>query len=127
MADVPAFRSSGARSSGARFAGALVPALALLALASPASAQSCLEQIVPVQTALKERLPHPKKPPEQEQSVAAQTDRQPTPGSLAAAGLTPTDDGAWGALNQAINLQAAGDEAGCLKALAEARRLGGLK
>lgn len=112
--------------SALRIAVALVPALGLMAVAAPARAQACLEQIVSVQAALKERLPHPKKPPEQEQSIAAQTDRQPTPGSLAAAGVTQPDSGAFGALNQAINLQAAGDEAGCLKALAEAKRLGGL-
>lgn len=110
-----------------RLAAALVPALTLLAFSAPAHAQACLEQIVTVQAELKERLPPPAKPPQQDQSVAAQTDRQPTPGSLAAAGLSPPQDGAFGALNQAINLQAAGDEAGCLKALAEARRLGGLK
>ena len=112
--------------SALRIAGVLVPALMLMAVAAPARAQACLEQIVSVQAALKARLPHPKKPPEQEQSVAAQTDRQPTPGSLAAAGVTEPDSGALGALNQAINLQAAGDEAGCLQALAEAKRLGGL-
>ena len=112
--------------SASRFSVALVPALALIALAAPARAQSCLEQIVPVQAALKERLPHPKKPPEQEQSIAAQTDQQATPGSLAAAGVTQPDSGATGALNQANNLQPAGDEAGCLKALAQAKRLDGL-
>lgn len=106
---------------------AFAPALALLAQAAPAHAATCLEQIVTVQAALKETQPHPTKPPTQEQSIAAQDSRQPTPGSLAAAGLTPPDNGAWGALNQAINLQAAGDEAGCLKALDEARRLGGVQ
>ncbi|MBP2148368.1 hypothetical protein [Xanthobacter flavus] len=115
-----------AHDSASRFAGALIAALVLIAFAAPARAQACLEQIVTVQAALKERLPHPKKPPEQEQSIAAQTDQQATPSSLAAAGLTQPDSGALGALNQAINLQAAGDEAGCLKALAEAKRLGGL-
>ncbi|MFG1377028.1 hypothetical protein [Xanthobacter autotrophicus] len=105
---------------------ALTAVLALLALSAPARAAACLEQIVTVQAQLKAREPAPKKPPPQEQSIGAQTDRQPTPGSLAAAGLTPPDSGAYGALNQAINLQAGGDEAGCLKALAEARRLGGL-
>lgn len=108
-------------------AAALAPALALLALSAPAQAQACLEQIVTVQAALKERLPRPAHPPTQEQSIAAQTDQQPTPGSVAAAGLSQPETGAFGALNQAINLQAAGDEAGCLKALAEARRLGGLQ
>lgn len=106
---------------------ALAPVLAMLALPAPAQAQTCLEQIVTVQAALKHSEPRPAKPAPQEQSIAAQDGHQPTPGSLAAAGLTGPDSGAWGALNQAINLQAAGDEAGCLKALGEARRLGGIK
>ena len=105
---------------------ALTAALALAAWSAPARAEACLEQIVTVQAQLKAREPAPKKPPSQEQTIGAQTDQQPTPGSLAAAGLAPPDSGAYGALNQAINLQAGGDEAGCLKALAEARRLGGL-
>lgn len=105
---------------------AAVPFLAILAASSPASAQACLEQIVTVQAELKAKLPHPTKPPTEQQSVGAQTDQQPTPGSLAAVGLTEPDTGAFGALNQAMNLQAAGDEAGCLRMLAEARKLGGL-
>lgn len=107
-------------------AGALGAVLVLAAATTPASAQACLEQIVTVQQQLKASVPTPRKPPSEAQSVGAQDDRQPTPGSLAAAGLSQPDSGAYGALNQAINLQAAGDEAGCLKALAEARRLGGL-
>ncbi|MFG1345260.1 hypothetical protein V5F59_10235 [Xanthobacter autotrophicus DSM 431] len=105
---------------------AAAPLLASLALSGPASAQACLEQIVTVQAELKAKLPHPKKPPPEQQSIGAQTDQQPTPGSLAAAGLSEPETGAFGALNQAMNLQATGDEAGCLKALAEARKLGGL-
>lgn len=109
-----------------RTAGLLAPVLVLLAMGAPAQAQSCLEQIVTVQAALNARLPAPAKPQAQDQSVAAQTDQQPTPGSLASAGLSEPQTGAFGALNAAINMQAAGDEAGCLKALGEARRLGGL-
>lgn len=121
-----ASRAAWVRPAVLRTAGALTAVLALLAMSAPARAQACLEQIVTVQAQLKAREPAPRKPAPQEQTIAAQTDRQPTPGSLAAAGLTPPDSGAYGALNQAINLQAGGDEAGCLKALAEARRLGGL-
>lgn len=106
---------------------AFVACLFSLAASAPAAAQACLEQIVTVQQQLKATQPHPKKPPTESQSIAAQTDQQPTPGSLAAAGLSEPETGAFGALNKAINLQAAGDEAGCLKALEEARRLGGLK
>ncbi|MBB6307873.1 hypothetical protein [Xanthobacter tagetidis] len=105
---------------------AALAGLALSGASAPVSAASCLEQIVVVQQQLKGKEPRPNAPPPQEQSVAAQTDRQATPGSLAAAGVTQPDSGALGALNAAMNLQAAGDEAGCLKALAEARKLGGL-
>ncbi|MFG1478533.1 hypothetical protein V5F53_07665 [Xanthobacter sp. V4C-4] len=101
-------------------------AAALVAGPTPARAQACLEQIVTVQAQLKAKEPRPARPPSEPQSIGAQDDRQPTPGSLAAAGLNPPQDGALGALNAAINLQAAGDEAGCMKALNEARTLGGL-
>lgn len=92
----------------------------------PVHAQSCMEQIVTVRQQLKQVEPHPKRPPSQAQTIGAQDDQQPTAGSLAAAGVTQPDSGAYGALNEAMNLDAAGNEAGCLKALAEARRLGGL-
>lgn len=114
------------RGGSVRLAGAAGLALGLFWAGAPAQAQTCLEQIVTVQHALKGKVPRPAQPAPEAQSIGAQDNQQPTPGSLAAAGLTPTDDGAYGALNQAMNLQATGDEAGCLKALAEARRLGGL-
>lgn len=104
-----------------------IAALILSGTASPALAQSCLEQIVAVQQALKAQQPRPKQPPSEAVSPAADLSHQPTPGSLAAAGVTQPDSGPMGALNQAMNLQAAGDEQGCLKALAEAKRLGGLQ
>ena len=107
---------------------ALAAVLGLIAVLGPsaAAAASCLEQIVVVQQQLKAKEPRPKAPPSQGQSIGAQLDRQPTPGSLAQAGVSQPDSGALGALNAAMNLQAAGDEAGCLKALGEARKLGGL-
>ncbi|MFG1393486.1 hypothetical protein [Xanthobacter agilis] len=101
-------------------------AVGLLVGGRSAHAQACLEQIVTVQQQLKGKFPRPQQPPSEPQSIGAQDAQQPTPGSLAAAGLTGPDTGAYGALNQAITLQAAGDEAGCMKALQEARRLGGL-
>lgn len=106
--------------------GTVLAGIALLGASAPAFAASCLEQIVVVQQQLKAKEPRPKAPPSQQQSIAAQTDHPPTPGSLAAAGVTEPDSGALGALNAAMNLQAAGDEAGCLKAVGEARKLGGL-
>lgn len=126
IARLPAFRLP---LTSAVLKAAPVAALAagLLGGGVPAHAQSCLEQIVSVQQQLKAKLPRPSSPPPTApQSVGAQDGRQPTPGSLAAAGVTQPDSGAFGALNAAMDRQAAGDEAGYLKALAEARRLGGL-
>jgi hypothetical protein len=97
---------------------------------TPAQAQSwatCVEAIAKTQHELKLTSPAPTQPPTQDQSVAAQDSRQPTPSSLAAAGLQPPESGAAGALNEAQNLQAAGDNAGCMKAVAKARSLAGLK
>ncbi|WP_188583163.1 hypothetical protein [Azorhizobium oxalatiphilum] len=92
------------------------------AAVSPAAAQSCLEQIVVLQKQLPASATASSSPSDR-QSVAAQTDQQPTPGSVAAAGVKQPDSGAAEALNKAQNLQAAGDEKGCLQAVGEARKL----
>jgi len=94
--------------------------------AEAASWQTCVEAITKTQHELKQVLPKPKQPQTQTQSVAAQDSHEPTPESLAAAGLDQPQSGPEAALNQALNLQAAGDEAGCMKAVAEARKLAGL-
>jgi len=107
-----------------------VLSVATLAAGGPAHAQNwakCVEAIAQTQQELKQVLPKTAQPHSQQQSIAAQDSAQPTPGSLAAAGLEPTASGPEGALNEAQNLQAAGDEAGCMKAVAKARALGGLK
>jgi len=96
----------------------------------PAQAQSwakCLEAIAQTQHELKQVLPKTAQPQTQQQSIAAQDSHDPTPGSLAAAGLEAPVTGPEGALNEAQNLQAAGDEAGCMKAVTKARSLAGLK
>ncbi|WP_051356617.1 hypothetical protein [Azorhizobium doebereinerae] len=106
-------------------AGAGVVAAAM-ACGAPAFAQECLEQIV----ALQNRLPQPpldapvNAGPSARQTVGTQLDHQPTPGSVAAAsGGQPQLSGAQAYLNKAENLQAAGDKAGCLQAVEEARKL----
>ncbi|MFD2142612.1 hypothetical protein [Ancylobacter oerskovii] len=108
-----------------------VAAVALLASgAGAASAQNweaCVEAIAKTQQELKSVLPPSSKPRSQQQSIAAQDSHDPTPGDLAAAGLEEPASGPAGALNEAMNLQAAGDEAGCMKAVAKARSLAGLK
>lgn len=104
--------------------------LAILAGGTPAYAQnweSCVEAIAKVQQELKQVLPKSAQPHTQQQSIAAQDSHDPTPGSLAAAGLEEPASGPEGALNEALNLQAAGDEAGCMQAVAKARSLAGLK
>jgi len=107
----------------------LLSATTLIA-ASPAMAQNwakCVEAIAQTQHELKQVLPTTARPHTQQQSIAAQDSAQRTPGSLAAAGLDPAASGPEGALNEAQNLQAAGDEAGCMKAVAKARSLARLK
>ena len=108
---------------------ALVPAFGALALGlalapAPVFAASCLEQIVALQAQVEASSPPKAPPPTAPQSVGAQLDRQPTPGSVAAAGgnSDPTV-GPAAALNAAQNFQAAGDEAACLKAVGEARQM----
>lgn len=108
---------------------ALVSAVLPFASA-PAHAQkwaTCLEAIAQVQHELKQVLPPAEQPKTQDQSIAAQDSREPTPESLAAAGLEPPQSGAAGALNEALNLQALGNETGCMEAVEKARSLAGLK
>lgn len=96
----------------------------------PARAQNwekCVEAIAKTQQELKQVMPKTAQPQTQQQSIAAQDSHEPTPGSLAAAGLEPPVSGPEGALNEAQNLQAGGDEAGCMRAVAKARSLAGLK
>ena len=105
-------------------------AVTLLAGGKPAQAQSwakCLEAIAQTQHELKQILPKTAQPHSQPQSIAAQDSNDPSPGSLAAAGLAPTTSGPEGALNEAQNMQAAGNETGCMQQVAKARSLAGLK
>ena len=104
---------------------------ALLGSSQPADAanwENCVEAIAKTQHELKESsAKNPTQPKTQDQSIAAQDSQQPTPSSLAAAGLKEPESGPAGALNEALNLQAEGNEAGCMKAVAKARSLAGLK
>lgn len=90
-----------------------------------ARAESCLEQIVALQSRVQAVTPKQAPPPTEAQSVDAQTDRQPTPASVAAAsgGADQPVVGPAAALNAAQNAQAAGNEAACLKAVGEARAM----
>ncbi|MEP9377461.1 hypothetical protein ABLE91_12145 [Aquabacter sp. CN5-332] len=89
-----------------------------------ARAESCLEQIVAIQARVQAVAPQQPLPPTEAQSIGAQTDRQPTPASVAAAsGGASQSVGPAAALNAAQNAQAAGNEAACLKAVGEARSM----
>lgn len=105
----------------------LVPMLVAGTSVQAQSWATCLEAIVKTQHELKGVLPKTAQPPTQQQSIAAQDSHEPTPGSLAAAGVESPTTGPAAALNEAQNLQALGDEAGCMKAVTKARELGGLK
>lgn len=99
-------------------------AISVAVMAPAAAAQSCLEQIVALQARVKSTNAAQPQPPSEPQSVGAQLDRQPTPSSVAAAsGSEPQLSGPAAALNAAQNYQAAGNEAACLKAVAEARAM----
>ncbi len=100
--------------------------LGMASFAPAAAAQDCLEEIVALQNKLPQPpLNAPLTGPYGTQSVGAQLSHDPTPGSVAAAegGARAPATGAAAYLNKAQNLQAAGDKAGCLQAVAEARRL----
>lgn len=100
--------------------------LGMAGFAPAAAAQDCLEEIVALQNQLPQPpLNAPLAGPYGTQSIGAQLSHDPTPGSVAAAegGTQAPATGALAYLNKAQNLQAAGDKAGCLQAVGEARRL----
>lgn len=124
-------RGLGKTMAGVLFAGALFSAPAVQAQqpGGPVKMQkwaTCLEAVVQLQQEMNQLLPRPALPPTQDQSIAAQDSNEATPESLAAAGALQPTTGAWGALNEAMNLQAAGNEAGCFQAVQKARSLAGL-
>ncbi|MFG1461678.1 hypothetical protein V5F77_02175 [Xanthobacter sp. DSM 24535] len=101
-------------------AGCLLAMVAMLP--APAHAETCLEQIVVLQKRVDAVQGKPATPAAEPQSIGAQLNHEPTPGSVAAAtGNLPPPVGPAAALNAAQNFQAAGDEASCLKAVKEAR------
>lgn len=124
-------KAMGRTLAGALFAGLLfsAPSVQAQQAGGPVKMQkwaTCLEAVVQLQQEMKQILPSPALPPTQDQSIAAQDSDQTTPESVAAAGAVQPTSGAWGALNEAMNLQAAGNEAGCFKAVQKARSLAGL-
>jgi negative regulator of sigma E activity len=112
---------------------ALIGAAALAALAQPAAAGPCTGDINAMQTEIDAKLnaaaARGKAAP---QSTAAQLHRQPTPNSIASAeaqvGDIPEKDvvALRQFLDQARRADDSGDLGACRKALADARKLGGL-
>lgn len=112
---------------------AWIGAAALVALAGPAFAGPCAGEIDALETQLNAKLDavaaHGKGA---QQSTAAQLHRQPTPDSLAAAEAQAGDISEKDVAEvrrfvaEARKADQGGDLAGCRKALADARALGGL-
>ena len=97
--------------------------LAVLLL-SPASVRAgpCSDAIARFEQAVRQSANNPIAGPSAQQSIGAQTGRQPTPDSVKRAqeGARATFESA---LERARSLDAQGDQAGCSQALADAQRL----
>jgi hypothetical protein len=87
-----------------------------------AQAGPCSSEIAQFEEAVRRSANDPNAGPTAPQSVAAQVDRQPTPGSVERAEKRAQAAFA-AALARAKELDARGDRAGCTKALADAKRM----
>jgi len=103
-----------------RFAEVLVVGTALVLSVASAHAGPCSNQIAQFEQAVRQSANNPGAGPMAPQSVGAQIDRQPTPGSVKRA-----ERRAQAAFNAALarakRLDARGDRAGCMRALATAK------
>ena len=103
-----------------RFAEVLVVGTALVLSIASAPAGPCSNQIAQFEQAVRQSANNPGAGPMAPQSVGAQIDRQPTPGSVKRA-----ERRAQAAFNAALarakRLDARGDRAGCMRALATAK------
>ena len=103
-----------------RFATALVVAAAMMLSVASAHAGPCSKAIAQFEKAVRQAANRPGAGPVAPQSVAAQLDRQPTPGSVRRAEAR-AQAGFDAALARAKRLDARGNRAGCRRALAAAR------
>jgi hypothetical protein len=105
-----------------RFTTSLVVGAALVLSVASALAGPCSTQIAQFEEAVRQSANNPGAGPMAPQSIGAQIDRQPTPGSLkrAEARAQAAFDAA---LARAKRLDARGDRAGCLRALATAKSM----
>jgi hypothetical protein len=89
---------------------------------SAAHGGPCTDQIAQFEQQIGHNQPGPANGPTAPQSLGAQLHHQPTPSSVGQAEQVANKDGD-AALDRAKKADAAGDAAGCKKALTEARRL----
>ena len=87
---------------------------------APAHAGPCTDQIAQFELAVRQSAGRPGAGPSAPQSIAAQTDRQPTPASVKRAEKRAQAQFA-ATLARAKRLDARGDRAGCTRALDAAR------
>jgi hypothetical protein len=100
---------------------ALVAAAVCLGIA-PANAGPCTTAIAQFEQAVRQSAGNPNAGPMAPQSIGAQLDRQPTPGSIKRAEQRAEATFA-AAMARAKRLDARGDRAGCRRALAAAKRM----
>jgi hypothetical protein len=101
---------------------AVVAAVILYLGAAPAQAGPCTVAIAQFEQAVRQSAGNPNVGPMAVQSVAAQTDRQPTPASIERAQQRAQASFA-ATLARAKALNARGDRAGCRRALTQAKRM----
>ena len=104
-----------------RVAAALAAAAGAVLSTAPAHAGPCTTRIAQFEQAVRQSASNPNAGPFARQSIGAQLDRQPTPGSVehAEARAQTTFEAA---LARAKRLDARGNRAGCTRALADAER-----
>ena len=92
----------------------------------PAQAGPCTSQIAQFEQAVRQSAGNPNAGPMAPQSIGAQLDRQPTPGSVQRA--EQSAQAAFdAAMARAKERDASGDRAGCRRALTSAKRMYNLK
>jgi hypothetical protein len=117
--------SSSAPNRGERRGFLLLATAALLCSGVTAYGGPCTVQISELEQRVSHTAPGPESGPTAPQSVGAQLHRQPTPGSVGQAEHAANAD-ADAALDRARKDDAAGNPAGCIEALREAKRLYGI-
>ena len=105
-----------------RVATAFIAAFALVLSVASAHAGPCSNKIAQFEKAVQQSAKKPGAGPTAPQSIGAQLDRQPTPGSVKQA-----EESAQATFEtvmaRAKQLDARGDRAGCTRALAQAKRM----